>query len=371
MSATKQTTVLSHTLFCHAWNADRSMIAVCPNSREIDIYKTNGKEDMDSWEKIDTLREHEHLVTCIDWAPKTNRLLSCSHDRNAFVWDYDAKEKTWKPSLVLLRSNRAALTCKWAPEENKFAVGTGAKQVAVCYYEKENNWWVAKIISKPHRSSVTSLAWHPTNNTILATGSTDFKVRIFNTYIAEVDSKDLKGKFGEPIAEVSAKGWIHDLQYSPSGNRLAFVSHDSTLTVIEKPGSENNAITVNGDGLPYRSLLFVSENAIVAGGHDFTPVAFSAKGSNWVLNGKIDLGETKTASSMSAREKFQKEATVGAKNAASGSNLPTKHQNLIMEVKTFKKGGNNVDKYSTCGLDGRVLVWDVKDISKTASGFAL
>lgn len=26
MSAQKQTTVLSHTLFCHAWNADRSSL---------------------------------------------------------------------------------------------------------------------------------------------------------------------------------------------------------------------------------------------------------------------------------------------------------------------------------------------------------
>lgn len=204
----------------------------------------------------------------------------------------------------------------------------------------------------------------------MATGSTDFKVRIFNTYIAEVDSKDLKGKFGEPLAEIGAKGWVHDIQYAPSGNRLAFVSHDSTLTIVDKPGSDNQTTTINGDGLPYRTLLFVSENAIVAGGHDFTPVAFSAKGSNWVLNGKIDLGETKASTSMSAREKFQKEASVGAKNAAAGSNLPTKHQNLIMEIKPFKKG-TNVDKYSTCGVDGRVLVWDVKDISKTASGFAL
>jgi hypothetical protein len=41
---------------------------------------------------------------------------------------------------------------------------------------------VAKHIKKPLKSTVTTVDWH-TNNILLATGSTDFKVRVFSTYI--------------------------------------------------------------------------------------------------------------------------------------------------------------------------------------------
>ena len=68
-------------------------------------------------------------------------VLTCSEDRNAYVWTLQGK--TWKPSLVLLRIDRAATCCKWSPLENKFAVGSGDKVVSVCYYDAKADWWPA------------------------------------------------------------------------------------------------------------------------------------------------------------------------------------------------------------------------------------
>merc|ERR1712198_571599 len=96
-------------------------------------------------------------------------------DRNAYVW-VQGPDGQWKYTLVLLRINRAATCVRWSPEENKFAVGSGAKCISVCYYEKDNDWWVAKHIKKPLKSTITCLDWHP-NNILIAAGSTDFKVR--------------------------------------------------------------------------------------------------------------------------------------------------------------------------------------------------
>jgi actin related protein 2/3 complex subunit 1A/1B len=67
------------------------------------------------------------LVTSIDWAPTTNRIVTASQDRNAYVWNWDAREKAWKPTLVLLRINRAATHVRWSPREDKFAVACGAR----------------------------------------------------------------------------------------------------------------------------------------------------------------------------------------------------------------------------------------------------
>lgn len=115
-------------------------------------------------------------MTCLDWAPATNRLVTCSQDRNAYVWTFDASINEWKPTLVLLRINRAATHVKWSPLENKFAVASGARLISICYFEEENDWWVSKHIKKPIRSTVLSVDWHP-ENILLVAGCCDMKVR--------------------------------------------------------------------------------------------------------------------------------------------------------------------------------------------------
>lgn len=79
-------------------------------------------------------------TTGIDWAPESNRIVTCGTDRNAYVWTL--KGRTWKPTLVILRINRAARCVRWAPNENKFAVGSGSRVISICYFEQENDWWV-------------------------------------------------------------------------------------------------------------------------------------------------------------------------------------------------------------------------------------
>ena len=39
------------------WNADRSRVAVCPQSREILIFKTNGKPNIKDWDLEAVLKE--------------------------------------------------------------------------------------------------------------------------------------------------------------------------------------------------------------------------------------------------------------------------------------------------------------------------
>lgn len=64
--------------------------------------------------------------------------MTCAVDRNAYVWTL--RDGAWKPTLVLLRINRAATCVKWSPQENKIAVGSGSQTISICYFEKENDW---------------------------------------------------------------------------------------------------------------------------------------------------------------------------------------------------------------------------------------
>ena len=91
-------------------------------------------------QRICNVTQHDLLVSAIDWSPVTNKIVSCSHDRNAFVWTYDADATVWRPSLVLLRIDRAALDVKWSFDGVRFAVASSAKCVPVCTYEASQDW---------------------------------------------------------------------------------------------------------------------------------------------------------------------------------------------------------------------------------------
>jgi actin related protein 2/3 complex, subunit 1A/1B len=79
-------------------------------------------------------------VSGLDWSAVHNKIVSCSHDRNAFVWTFDQENNKWVPALVILRIDRAALDVKWSIDGLKFAVASGAKCVPVCTYEESNDW---------------------------------------------------------------------------------------------------------------------------------------------------------------------------------------------------------------------------------------
>jgi actin related protein 2/3 complex subunit 1A/1B len=263
-------------LTAHAFNADRTRVAVCPNSHEVLIYALAGG----AWTLAATLAEHDKLVTSVDWAPHTDRLVTCSQDRNAYVWTRDADavpragaSEVWKPTLVLLRLNRAATCVRWSPNEDKFAVASGARLVlrgsggperqcarisnaalcvglrtlpvlsfhpaahafarsiiSVCSFEAENDWWVAKHIRRPLRSTILSLDWHA-NNVLLAAGCADMTARVFSAFIKGIDAKPAPSVWGERLPfgtvcgewKTPAGGWVHGVSFSPDGDALAFV----------------------------------------------------------------------------------------------------------------------------------------------------
>merc|ERR1712196_107767 len=123
----------------HAWNADMSALAMSPNNQELHILHVEGGTLV---EKHVNEGEHSQVITGIDWAPKSDMIVTCSQDRSANVWKKDANGN-WAPSMVVLKSfGRAATSVKWAPCETRFAVGSGAQQLQVCYFQEESDWWL-------------------------------------------------------------------------------------------------------------------------------------------------------------------------------------------------------------------------------------
>ncbi|XP_078510417.1 actin-related protein 2/3 complex subunit 1A-B-like [Lissotriton helveticus] len=344
---------------CHAWNKDRSQIAISPNSHVVQIYQKSDNQ----WKKIHDLSEHNGLITGIDWAPESNLIVTCAVDRNAYVWNL--KDGVWKPTLVLLRINRAATCVKWSPQENKFAVGSGSQTISICYFEKENDWWLSKHIKKSIRSTILNLAWHP-NNVLLAAGSSDFNCRVFSAYVKEIEDRPsatpwgAKMPFGELLFEKGESGgWVHSACFSPSGQCLAWVSHDSTVTVVD--AARDKVVTqLKTEFLPFLSVIFVSENQFIAAGHDCCPYLFTySSPDNIEVIGKIGGQKQSSRGNMSAMQHFRnldKKATVENEDPT----VATLHQNSISQLRIFEGGEAGVFKFSSVGIDGALVIWDSK-----------
>jgi len=346
---------LHQRISCHAWNADFTKLAVCPNDGTVVIYKKNGAE----FEEEQTLDEHDQLVTGIDWAPKSNRIVTCGQDRNAYVWKNE--NGVWKPTLVILRINRAATDVKWSPNEDKFAVASGASLVAICYFEKDNDWWVSKHLKK-HDSTVMKVDWHP-NNVLLATASSDNSTRVVSAFIRGVDKKPgdtafgSRLPFGELFATYPANGWVHAVKWSPSGNFVAFCSHDSTVTILDTYSGEPTVLKLRE--LPLCDLVWVNENTLVGAGHNNFPRTFVKDANGWAVGRNLDeqkaaasqqVGGTRAAFNMFQTKDKTGEATVQSK-------LNTKHQNYVNCIKGSSGASGSYSGVSTTGLDGKLVLW--------------
>jgi actin related protein 2/3 complex subunit 1A/1B len=288
--------------------------------------------------------------------------VSCSQDRNAYVWEASDVAYEWKPTLVILRINRAATQVKWSPNGDKFAVASGANSVSVCYFEQDNNWWVSKHLRKNIESTVLSVDWHP-NNILIACGGTDSKVFVVSGWVKGIDAKPgatpfgSRLPFGELLGEYVVGSWVHSVRWSPSGNQIAWASHDAAITVLDVTGGAPGYIQeLKLAGLPFIDLAWVSEQSIVAVGHSCNPTLFSLGADGvWSQTREIDAAVAASSSGPASRAAFsvfQNKTTIGQDTKI--ETLNTKHQNAISQVTLLD--ARNV---STSGLDGRLIVWTI------------
>jgi actin related protein 2/3 complex subunit 1A/1B len=138
--------------------------------------------------------------------------------------------------------------------------------------------------------------------------------------------------------------------------------------------------TVRTTTLPLVTLVWTSEDAIVAAGHDCQPYVFSGNENGWKLIGSLD--DTSAPKSALSPSRF---SPVGPgrlnsaafntfKNADSRglsspgvevgalkgeSELFTVHQNTITSVRPYEGQSGAVTKVSTTGVDGKLVVWNV------------
>ena len=211
----------------------------------------------------------------------------------------------------------------------------------------------------------------------------------FNTICAEYSSP--------------AGGWVHAVSFSPSGDVLAFASHDSSINIAYPQHGPTAVHIIKLNILPLVTLTWTQENEIIAAGHDCEPFVFRGGEQGWELAGSLDdhkhsgsagsgggkgvgsgvspvgrlnsaafntfrNADTRGISSMPGSPISPSGGSTLGGSASGESELFTVHQNTITDVRIYAGQPGAVSQVSTSGVDGKLVVWDVSSVSPVSVG---
>ena len=345
---------------CVAFNKDFTKVALSKKDNIIYIYSIGNLLKTDTWKLEDKLDAHVQYISGLDWNANTNEILSCSHDKTSFVWEYS--EKKWTPSNVVATTKLGYLCCKWNNRGDKFCEGTSNKQLLIGYYNKGSKWWMGRNI-KIHKSSVVCCEIDSTSLFVIS-GSTDLRVYISSCYIPEVDdnhltdqTKPLAQDFGSVIYEFRANCWLNSVAWNPSGTLGFAAGQNATIAVLNYKDQKTDLIKCKHSPVTY--VLPNGDNSFYAVCYDRNILEYEKKGDKWEIKktvttdqGKKGGANTGKGAVSDALKKFQNIGAQKKENLAVTSKQSLHlHQSLISSLNI--KGKDMV----TTDLSGFVKYW--------------
>ena len=180
------------------------------------------------------LKGHGWDVKTCEWHPAKALLATGSKDCSIKLWDPRASD-----AIATIYCHKSVVTrIRWSPDGQWLASGSKDQLVKVMDIRKmaidEN-----KGVFKAHSKEITSLAWHPTDPSILTSGSYDGQMCFWDVNNT-VAGKPMESLIG---AHEAAIWWIG---YHPLGNLMATGSHDNATKFWAR--------TKPGDGDPQELL---------------------------------------------------------------------------------------------------------------------
>ena len=325
---------------CLAFNKDFKKVALSKKDNIIYIYKVVDLMKPDTWELEDKLDSHVQYISGLDWNAHTNEILSCSHDKTSFVWEYS--DKKWIPSNVVATTKLGYLCCKWNSRGDKFCEGTSAKHLFIGYYNTDSKWWMGRNI-KCHKSSVVCCEIDPTSLFVIS-GSTDLRVFVSSCYIESVDDKHLTDatkplaqKFGDIIFEFRANCWLNSVAWNKSGSLGYAAGQNATIAVINYKDKKTDVIKCKHS--PVTLVIPTGESSFLAVCYDRNILEYGKKGDKWEIKKTITTDQGNKAGGgakgnvSSALQRFEKMGTQKKENLAVTSKQASHlHKSLISSL---------------------------------------
>ncbi|KAH7943330.1 hypothetical protein HPB52_006951 [Rhipicephalus sanguineus] len=111
-------------------------VALCPNSTDVQIYK---REANGGWSRGQTLSRHDLRVTSIDWAPQSNRIVTCAADRNACSIALTSVKMSAKRASYNLKFKRAAIAFAEDNGNHSAAAEFGVDRACIIRWRKQRD----------------------------------------------------------------------------------------------------------------------------------------------------------------------------------------------------------------------------------------
>uniref|UniRef100_UPI001EAF280B actin-related protein 2/3 complex subunit 1B-B-like n=1 Tax=Oncorhynchus gorbuscha TaxID=8017 RepID=UPI001EAF280B len=120
--------------------------------------------------------------------------------------------------------------------------------------------------------------------------------------------------------------------------------------------------SLSSETLPLLCVSFITENSLVAAGHDCYPVLFVYDGTKGsvTFGGKLDVPKQTSQRGISARERFQNLDRRATSSETTEQGLESLHKNSISQISVLEGGKSKCSTFCTTGMDGGMVTWDVK-----------
>jgi actin related protein 2/3 complex, subunit 1A/1B len=90
-----------------------------------------------------------------------------------------------------------------------------------------------------------------------------------------------------------------------------------------------------------------------------------------VFLGKMDVERRSTQPVSGTAMKMFQQMVSRAQSEASDISLDSVHQNSINCMRVYERSGNEVTKIATSGWDGRLVIWNIADITSQFSSLRI
>lgn len=170
--------------------------------------------DWKSTKQEQVLEGHGWDVKCVQWHPRSSIICSGSKDNLVKLWD--PRINAEKSNLATLYGHKNTVT-KVAWNDNGNWLLTASRDQLIKVYDIRSMREMCSL--KGHHKEVTSIAWHPIFESVLASGGMDGTLLYWN--IGPKGSEEAVAKV--PFAHDMA---IWDMKWHPAGHCLATGSND-------------------------------------------------------------------------------------------------------------------------------------------------
>jgi WD40 repeat protein len=224
-----------------SWNASGTLLATCSRDKTVWIWEVMPGNEYDC---AAVLQGHKQDVKMAQWHPNFDALFSCSYDDTIKIWwSDDGDHDSWECMQTLGESNNGHSSTVWALSFNPLGdkMVTCSDDLTIKIWEAEDfekmlcgdgyaPWTHVCTLSGYHDRTIFSVHW--ASDDIIASGAADDGIRLFAVNEdGEID--------GPSYSMLLKKDKAHDMdinsvQWSPGEDRLlASGSDDGTIKIWE------------------------------------------------------------------------------------------------------------------------------------------